>query len=382
MEKKFTAFISYNSRDDKWAKWLQKRLENYSLPTVIANDEGKVLKSYDKKPEKFKIFRYISDLVAKTLTEGLSEELERSQHLIVICSPNSAKSKWCGKEMQYFIDHGMKDKIIPFIVAGTPYSNDENECFNPVLKAAFGEGELLGVNVHDEGDDLKIFRKRKAVAKVVSLLIGLPDAYGFIWNRYQHRLYNLWIFRILAALAVVAAIALTWWMNRDFNCNVQAKELTVENTNLPPMKDAVITLQLDNETKTDTLRSIGEKLTLPNIPHRYLGKKVHLKFEAANYLPLDTVVELSKEQTIGVKRDEKVFGTINFTLWNESREVAVPNAEITVGDQKTRSDGKGMVRLTIPLEKQRMVYDLSSPLKLLDTQIAVPHTESTIIGVE
>ena len=50
MEKKFTAFISYNSRDDKWAKWLQKRLENYSLPTVIANDEGQVLKSYDKKP--------------------------------------------------------------------------------------------------------------------------------------------------------------------------------------------------------------------------------------------------------------------------------------------------------------------------------------------
>ncbi len=43
MEKKFTAFISYNSRDDKWAKWLQKRLENYSLPTVIANDKGQVL---------------------------------------------------------------------------------------------------------------------------------------------------------------------------------------------------------------------------------------------------------------------------------------------------------------------------------------------------
>ena len=345
MEKKFTAFISYNSRDDKWAKWLQKRLENYSLPTVIANDEGQVLKSYDKKPEKFKIFRYISDLVAKTLTEGLSEELERSQHLIVICSPNSAKSKWCGKEMQYFIDHGMKDKIIPFIVAGTPYSNDENECFNPVLKAAFGEGELLGVNVHDEGDDLKIFRKRKAVAKVVSLLIGLPDAYGFIWNRYQHRLYSLWIFRILAVLAVIAAIAVTWWMNRDFDCHVQAKELTVQNTNLPPMKDAVITLQLDNETKVD-------------------------------------IVELSKEQTIGVKRDEKVFGTINFMLWNENREAPVPNAEITVGDQKTRSDSKGMVRLSIPLDKQRPVYDLSSPLNLLDTQIAVPHTESTIIGVE
>lgn len=53
-----------------------------------------------------------------------------------------------------------------------------------------------------------------------------------------------------------------------------------------------------------------------------------------------------------------------------------------MGGEKTRSDSKGMVRLSIPLDKQRTVYDLSSPLNLLDTQIAVPHTESTIIGVE
>lgn len=28
------AFISYKREDEKWAKWLQRKLENYKLPSV------------------------------------------------------------------------------------------------------------------------------------------------------------------------------------------------------------------------------------------------------------------------------------------------------------------------------------------------------------
>ena len=52
-EKKYTAFISYNSRDNRKARWLQKKLESYNLPSVIANEKGEILKSYDEKPKKF-----------------------------------------------------------------------------------------------------------------------------------------------------------------------------------------------------------------------------------------------------------------------------------------------------------------------------------------
>ena len=31
------AFISYKREDEEWAKWLQKKLEHYKLPTEIRN---------------------------------------------------------------------------------------------------------------------------------------------------------------------------------------------------------------------------------------------------------------------------------------------------------------------------------------------------------
>ena len=45
---KYTAFISYNSKDDKWAKWLQRKLEGYSIPVVIKNEKDEVVKREEK----------------------------------------------------------------------------------------------------------------------------------------------------------------------------------------------------------------------------------------------------------------------------------------------------------------------------------------------
>ena len=73
---------------------MQKQLENYKLPTVIADENGNVLRSYNGKESKMHIFRYVSDLVAQNLNDGLRQELDRSQYLIVICSPRSAKGNY------------------------------------------------------------------------------------------------------------------------------------------------------------------------------------------------------------------------------------------------------------------------------------------------
>ena len=40
-QKEYYAFISYKREDEKWAKWLQHKLEHYRFPTRVT--KGQVL---------------------------------------------------------------------------------------------------------------------------------------------------------------------------------------------------------------------------------------------------------------------------------------------------------------------------------------------------
>ena len=118
MKYKYTAFISYNSKDDKVARWLQNRLESYSLPSVLANDSGVGNKLDGNSRRRFRIFRYVTDFVAKNIND-VTKELDQSKYLIVVCSPNSANAPWVRTEVGYFIANNRKNDIIPFVVNGT-----------------------------------------------------------------------------------------------------------------------------------------------------------------------------------------------------------------------------------------------------------------------
>lgn len=37
----YYAFISYQRKDEKWAKWLQRKLENYKLPVANAKEASR-----------------------------------------------------------------------------------------------------------------------------------------------------------------------------------------------------------------------------------------------------------------------------------------------------------------------------------------------------
>ena len=158
----YYAFISYNHRDEKVAKWLQARLEHYKLPAVARKEIGEDVKI---RP----VFRYVSDLGVAVLREKIKQELEASKYLIVICSPHSAKPNvkgehWVNDEVKRFSEMGRKDRIIPVIVDGVP-GDIERECFCPALAAA----EIAGVDFQKE-------KKLICLQKIVAKLLGLrPD---------------------------------------------------------------------------------------------------------------------------------------------------------------------------------------------------------------
>lgn len=360
VENKYTAFISYNSKDNRIAKWLQKKLESYSLPSVIANEKGETIRSYDKKPRKFKIFRYVTDLVAQNLDDGLRRELDQSKYLIVICSPRSARAPWVKKEVQHFIESGKSKQIIPFIIEGTPYSNDENECFTSELKEAFPGGSALGVNIDDYGDDLWIFRKRKAVAKTVSLLLDLPNAYGFIWDRYRSAYIKTVVLRFILALGIFAVLlaAVLWVRNMEKPIDIQVEVVEEDvNKQLPSIKDIEVVVMIgEGNALKDTLASVSDKAVFTQIPGRQKNKPMKLMVKNIDCFEIDTVISVCEDMKIVLHRDPNRYGQIRTTVLKGHEPLC--GVPVIVEGQSYETNNSGLLNISIPLSLQKETYDI------------------------
>lgn len=349
---KYSAFISYNSKDDQWAKWLQRKLEAYNIPVVIKNDQDEVVRRADKS-EKLRVFRYRADLNTVSLNEGLAKELDEARWLIVICSPNSAKSAWVGKEIQHFIDTGRRDHILPFIVDGTSYSGDENDCLNPVLKAAFPDGDILGVSINDYGDDLRIYHKRKALVKTVSLLIEVPNAYSYLWNRYHMRYREGVAVKAAGTVAILMSLLLAWHYNAEFDTQIRLNDMTPTNPSLPTPDSLKVVLMLDNEEKIMVLTETDGTGTYKNLPGRFANKEARLTFEAEGYEPVDKVVTLQRngKVSLNIHRDD-TYGVLAGTIIDEKGQ-PIGGATVEAEGVTCTSNEDGSFKLFIPNEKQK-----------------------------
>lgn len=188
----YYAFISYKREDEKWAKWLHKRLESYGFPVTLRKENPSL-------PSKIRpVFRDQSELSGGNLKEEIEKGLANSKYLIVICSPRAAKSPWVSKEVQYFIANGRENFIIPFIIGGTPNAaNPEEECFPEGLRQLFGEREILGININEMGRDA-------AAIKVIARMFDLR--FDTLWQRHE-RAKRRRRFAVITAVALFALIS-------------------------------------------------------------------------------------------------------------------------------------------------------------------------------
>ena len=125
-EFKYKAFISYSHQDKKWGDWLHKSLETYSIPKGLIGrktSQGEVPKRL------FPVFRDREELPTATeLGMVIDNALKSSSHLVVICSPRSAKSQWVNEEIKQFKRLGKSDRILCLIVDGEPVRASAKAC--------------------------------------------------------------------------------------------------------------------------------------------------------------------------------------------------------------------------------------------------------------
>ena len=205
-QKEYYAFISYKREDEKWAKWLQHELEHYKFPT---NLNGRT----DLPPKIYPTCRDVTDLSPGPLEQAINNALCNSEWLIVVCSPRSAKSPWVCKEAQAYIDLGRADHIIPFVIEGSPFSNDKTtECYPEALLNLTGSKELLAANIKENG-------REHAAVKVVARMFNLK--FDSLWQRYNRDRKRKRIVRfIFASLFAILTGILTFSTIKYFDKSV------------------------------------------------------------------------------------------------------------------------------------------------------------------
>ncbi|MBQ0058334.1 MAG: toll/interleukin-1 receptor domain-containing protein [Bacteroidales bacterium] len=371
---KYYAFISYSSKDIVWGKRLQKKLEGYRMPSTMCSEHG-----WKRKPIN-PVFFAPSDIQPGGLNSELQERLKASRNLIVICSPNSAKSEWVGKEIEYFHSLGRTDNIHFFIVDGIPNSgNPETECFNPVV-ANLGLPEILGANVHEKVSPWPWINRERAYIQLITKLLGIE--FDSIWQRHKRILFEKCILWVLGIMAVLAIIATVWVNNQPVEVRITTHETSVHNDNLPPLKDAIVTLTIDNDTKTDTIESIDIPALFKNIPHSALGKKAQVRIECRDWLTTDTTLVLGESNSLNIERDPKPYGNIQFMLWNVNLEKTYPGTAVTINGHEASADEEGMIRYSMPLAGQDTMYVIKVPDLHIDDTLRMPTTQSTIIEIK
>ena len=375
---KYFAFISYNSKDTEWGKRIQKKLENYRMPATLCSENG-----WKRKPIN-PVFFAPTDIQPGGLTEELQERLNASKNLIVICSPNSAKSQWVGKEIEFFHQLGRTKHIHFFIVEGTPHSgNEDTECFNPVVDK-LGIDEILGVNINERTQTYPFTNiswpwmdKQRAYVQLISKLLNIE--FDNIWQRHKRQLIKKSIAWVIGIIAVMLSLYSVWQSNQPVDVEMRINDISVYNGNLPPLHNAIVTMALDNEIKKDTLLTMDNVGVFKNIPHHYLNNKVRINIECPDFLPVDTLVPLSRTLTIDMRRNPDIYGKVRFMLWNPHHEKPVANTEVTVNGLSVLSDSDGYVSLEIPLANQNTAYPIHSAVPLENKLLYLPCGPDDII---
>jgi tetratricopeptide (TPR) repeat protein len=173
------AFLSYSHDDAETADWLHEALEEFHVPARLVGkltDQGPIPKSLGP------IFRDRHELAASPDLGGeIEEAIAGSRFLIVLCSPDAAKSRWIDEEVATFKRLHREDRILPAIIAGEPFASEmpgreEEECFPPSLRVRFDSrgrpttqrAEPAAADLRDEGDG-----KRMGLLKIAAGMMGV-----------------------------------------------------------------------------------------------------------------------------------------------------------------------------------------------------------------
>lgn len=252
---RYRAFLSYSHADEKWARWLMRRLESYRVPSKLVGTPGRD----GPIPAKLgQMFRDRDELPsAGDLSSTISAALADSSALVVICSPASARSRWVNAEVEAFRASGRGDRIFSFIIGGDPASREPGQASFPQALIApetpgGPEREPLAADARKEGDG-----RDRAFLKLVAGLLGVGfDDLAQREAQQRHKRMALITAASLLGMAIAVGLAVTAYIARNDAERRQAQAEDILGFMLGDLRK-----NLTKVGRLDLMRSVDDKAT-------------------------------------------------------------------------------------------------------------------------
>lgn len=209
----YDAFISYrhSELDSFVAETLHRQLESFKLPGNVARlkaaentgkfAEDAVLPDTERKTTESvktriqRVFRDKEELPLVTnLADPITDALENSEYLIVICSPRLPESMWCRKEIETFIQMHDREHVLAVLVEGEPDTSFPEELLYREVEEAQPDGSVVRKRIPVEplaadvrGEDHREIRK-KIKSELLRLVAPMFDCnYDDLKQRHKEQ---------------------------------------------------------------------------------------------------------------------------------------------------------------------------------------------------
>jgi len=194
-EKRYCAFISYRhtSPDLEIASQLHRLIERYTIPSALrasrgARHPGRVFRDQEELP------------LSADLGKDIERALDESDYLICVCTPRYPESRWCMREIDYFLESHPRDHVLTLLAEGEP-----EDSFPPQLRyqtlpdGTRTEIEPLAADVRGATVAEHLKRLRREKLRILAPMLGTTYD-GLVQRARRRRLKN----GLMAALAALA----------------------------------------------------------------------------------------------------------------------------------------------------------------------------------
>ncbi len=337
----YSAFISYRHQtpDQEIAKKLHHLIETYSVPSALRTDgarhPGKVFRDQEELP------------LSSDLGRDIEAALDNSDWLICICSPRYLESRWCQRELEYFIEHKGRDRVLTVLAEGEPqdsfpellrFETDENG--NQV------EREPLAADVRstDLAESLKKLKKEKY--RILAPMVG--TSFDGLYQRQRRRTMRNVLAAALAAVAILGGF-LTYALIQNAKITEQNEQIKAQNEKISTQNAELTEKNKKIETQNTELSEKNEQIETQNAE---LTKK-NAQIEQQNTELSEKNEQIEAQNTQLTEKNEQIE-TQNAELTRKNEQIEQQNTELSEKNEQIEAQNTQLTEKNEQIEAQNI----------------------------